>query len=246
MNIMVLRQTVLKENSAKQRSQGQDSIRLSGNGAATTPLKLLNFALLLAVITVVYNTAEGLFSTYFGVQDETLALLGFGIDSFVEVISGLGIMHMIYRMKRRPVERRDRFERNALRITGSGFFLLSIGLAIGSIINIVYQRAPETTLVGLVVAAVSIITMWLLIHFKLRVGKALRSDAIIADAHCTRACLYLSVILLVSSGLYEWLRIPYIDVIGSLGIAVLSFREGREAFQKARSDSLACGDDCCG
>ena len=55
-----------------------------------------------------------------------------------------------------------------------------------------------------------------------------------------------TLVLLVSSGLYEWLRIPYIDVIGSLAIAVLSFREGREAYLKARSDSLACGDDCCG
>ena len=222
----------------------QDMRMLNDRAELPSQSKLLNMALLLSIITVVYNTAEGLVSTYFGLQDETLALLGFGIDSFVEVISGLGIAHMIYRMKRYPVERRDRFERNALRITGSGLYLLTLGLAAGVVFNIVYKRSPDTTLVGLIIASVSIITMWLLIYFTVRVGKALSSDAIIADAHCTRTCLYLSLILLASSALYEWLRIPYVDVIGSLGITVLSFREGREAMQKARSNSLACCDDC--
>ncbi len=211
--------------------------------------RLLNTAFFLSIITVVYNLGEGIISTYFGAHDQTLALFGFGVDSFVEVISGLGVGHMIYRMRRHPVTERDRFERTALRITGASFFLLTAGLVAGSVINVIQAAYPRTTVVGLIVSLVSIVTMWLLIHFKLNVGRALGelkasgSEAIIADAHCTRACLRLSFILLASSALYELFRIPYIDVAGSLAIAYISFMEGREAFEKAASTSLVC-DDC--
>jgi len=211
--------------------------------------KLLNTAFFLSIITVVYNLVEGIVSTYFGAHDETLALFGFGVDSFVEVISGLGVGHMIYRMRRRPVTERDRFERTALRVTGTSFFLLTAGLIAGSVFNIIGNSHPTTTVVGLIVSLISIFTMWLLIHFKLRVGRALSSmeaagaEAIVADAHCTRACLRLSFVLLASSALYELFRVPYIDVIGSLLIAYISFMEGREAFEKANSSSLVCDDD---
>ena len=87
---------------------------------------LVSFALILSIITILYNIAEGLFSIFFGLNDETLALFGFGLDSFVEVISGIGILHMIIRMKRNPVSERDEFERTALRITGFSFYLLSL------------------------------------------------------------------------------------------------------------------------
>ena len=210
--------------------------------------RLLNTAFFLSIITVVYNLVEGVVSTYFGAHDETLALLGFGLDSFVEVISGLGVGHMIYRMRRHPVTERDRFERTALRITGASFFLLTASVVVGSVVNIIGNSHPTTTVVGLIVSLISIFTMWLLIHFKLRVGRALGSieaagsEAIVADAHCTRTCLRLSFVLLASSALYELFRIPYIDVIGSLAIAYISFMEGREAFEKANSSSLVCDD----
>lgn len=215
----------------------------------STQDKLLNAAFFLSIVTIVYNLAEGIVSTYFGAHDETLALLGFGVDSFVEVISGLGVGHMIYRMRRHPVTERDRFERTALRITGASFYLLTAGLVVGSVINVIQNSHPTTTVVGLIVSLVSILTMWLLIRFKLRVGRALGSmgaagsKAIVADAHCTRACLRLSFVLLASSALYELFRIPYVDVIGSLAIAYISFMEGREAFEKAKSSSLVCDDD---
>ena len=81
---------------------------------------------------------------------------------------------------------------------------------------------------------------------KLKIGKALNSDAIIADANCTRTCFYLSFILLGASGLYELFHISYFDILGSLGIAYFAFKEGREAFEKVRSGNLACNcDDEC-
>ena len=182
---------------------------------------------------------------YFGAEDETLALFGFGVDSFVEVISGIGIAHMILRMQYAKVVTRDRFEKKALRITGSVFYLLALGLITGSVLNIIYQVKPDTTLVGIIVSVISIGTMYWLMRSKLKVGKALKSDAIIADANCTKTCFYLSFILLASSGLYEIFNIAYFDVLGSLGIAYFAFAEGREAFEKVKTGNLACCEDDC-
>jgi divalent metal cation (Fe/Co/Zn/Cd) transporter len=187
-----------------------------------------------------------LVSVYFGSSDDTLVLLGFGIDSFVEVISGIGILHMVLRMQRSKTENFDTFERLALRITGVSFILLAIGLIAGSILNVINKSKPETTLAGIIIASVSILTMYFLMNYKLKTGKALNSEAIIADAHCTKTCLYLSFILLISSILYELFKISYIDIAGSLGIAWYAFSEGRESLEKAKKNQLSCscGGNC--
>ena len=200
----------------------------------------LKRALLLAQVTVFYNLVEGLVSVALGLEDETLSLFGFGLDSFVEVISGIGIWHMIRRMQHRDVPDTDPFERNALRITGSAFYLLAIGLVITAAVNLYYGHRPVTTFWGIVVASISIVTMAGLIHLKMTIGRQLASDAIIADAKCTRACLYLSFVLLVASGGYEITGIGGLDSIGAVAIAVFAFREGREAFEKARGKTCAC------
>jgi Cation efflux family len=208
--------------------------------------KLLRTAFILSLITIFYNIMEGLISVYFGAGDETLALFGFGADSFVEVISGIGIAHMIFRMKYSKVQTRDAFEKTALKITGTVFFILTAGLVLGSVLNFINDVKPATTIPGIVIAVISIATMYWLMTTKLNVGKSLKSDAIIADANCTKTCFYLSFILLASSGLYELFNIAYFDIIGSLGIAYFAFSEGREAFEKVRSGNLACNceDDC--
>jgi divalent metal cation (Fe/Co/Zn/Cd) transporter len=205
--------------------------------------KMLSAALILAILTITYNLAEGIISVILGMSDETLALFGFGVDSFVEVISGIGVLHMVVRMRRRPVEEHDRFEVTALRITGAGFILLAAGLTVGGILSIVTARVPDTTVPGMVIAAVSLVTMWVLVRYKLRVGQALSSDAIIADAHCTRACLRLSLVLLVSSGVYALTGWGFVDALGSFGIGLLALFEGREALQKARTREIACTCD---
>lgn len=208
--------------------------------------KLIRKAFILSLITIFYNIAEGLISIYFGAGDETLALLGFGVDSFVEVISGIGIAHMIFRMKYSKVQTRDDFEKTALKVTGTAFYLLVAGLIIGSALNIINDVKPATTIPGIIIASVSILTMYWLMTSKLNVGKALNSDAIIADANCTKTCFYLSFILLTASGLYELFHIQYFDILGSLGIAYFAFKEGREAFEKVKSGNLMCGcDDHC-
>ena len=202
--------------------------------------KPLKVALVLSIVTIVYNVVEGIISVIFGLNDQTLALLGFGIDSFVEVISGIGILHLIVRIKNSSAESRDKFESTALRITGFGFYILTAGLVAGSIINIIEKNNPSTTIAGIIVSVISIITMYLLMKAKLKVGEKLNSDAIIADAHCTRTCFNLSIILLLSSLLYEISSIGYFDILGSLGIAYYSFMEGKESFEKAENNKLSC------
>ncbi|MDV3309560.1 MAG: cation transporter [Cyclobacteriaceae bacterium] len=199
--------------------------------------KLFRVAQWLAIATIVYNILEGLVSVYFGFEDESLALFGFGIDSFIEVLSGIGIAHMVFRIKRQPEGSRNKFERTALRITGTAFYLLVAGLLVTSGYNFLTQHQPETTQVGIIISLLSIAVMWALIYGKTRVGTRLESKAILADAACTRVCVYMSVVLLISSGVFELTGFPYIDSIGALFLAYFSFKEGRECFEKARGKS---------
>lgn len=208
--------------------------------------KFYTWASALALITIFYNIAEGLLSVFFGLEDESMSLFGFGLDSFVEVVSGIGIWHMIRRIRRNGGENPDHFEKTALRITGTAFYVLTAGLAITSIVDLYWGHKPESTFWGIVVSIVSIASMWLLIGAKVRVGKELDSKAILADAACTRACLQLSVVLLAASVGYKFTGIGGLDSIGALVIGVLCFREGKEAFEKARAGSFACncGGSC--
>jgi divalent metal cation (Fe/Co/Zn/Cd) transporter len=118
--------------------------------------------------------------------------------------------------------------------------VLTAGLTVTAAVNLVRGHEPETTFWGIVISLVSIGTMWLLIHYKVKVGKALNSPAILADAACTRACLQLSVVLLVASLGYRLTGIGGFDSLGTLVIAVLCRREGKEAFEKAKAGSFAC------
>ena len=194
-------------------------------------------ASLLAEITIFYNLIEGIVSVFFGITDETLSLFGFGIDSFVEVLSGIGIWNMVRRMRYDLVANPGFFEKRALRITGTAFYILAIGLVITAGVNLYQRQQPETTFWGIVIAVISIFTMWAFIHFKVKVGRQLNSDAILEDANCTKACLYLSFTLLLSSIGFELTGIGGIDSIGAILIAVFSFREGRESFEKSRGES---------
>jgi divalent metal cation (Fe/Co/Zn/Cd) transporter len=199
----------------------------------------------LALITIFYNLIEGIVSVVFGYEDGTVALFGFGVDSFVEVISGLGIWHMIRRMRQNGSDNADAFEKTALRITGGAFYLLTAGLMATSLVSLYKGYRPETTLWGIIVSSISILTMWVLMHYKLKIGRKYNSHALIADAHCTRTCIYLSVVLLIASLGYEITGIGLLDTLGAIGIAIFSYSEGREAFEKARGNlTCSCQGSC--
>ncbi|MDD2733467.1 MAG: cation transporter [Desulfuromonadaceae bacterium] len=205
---------------------------------------LLARANLLAVLTIGYNLVEGVVSMALGAADETLALFGFGVDSFIEVISAIGVWHMIRRIQANNGETKDAFEQRALKITGGAFYLLTVGLIVTAIMNMVSQHRPTTTFWGIVVSLVSISFMWLLIHHKTKVGTALNSPAILADAACSRACVYLSVVLLIASVGFQLTGIGSLDAIGALLIAWLTFKEGRESFGKANGMTCSCSCSC--
>jgi divalent metal cation (Fe/Co/Zn/Cd) transporter len=103
--------------------------------------------------------------------------------------------------------------------------------------NLWIGRKPETTLWGVIISVISIGVMAALVYGKRKVGSQLNSDAMLADAECTRVCISMSVILLLSSGVYELTKFSFIDTIGTLGLAYLSFKEGRECFEKVKKNS---------
>jgi divalent metal cation (Fe/Co/Zn/Cd) transporter len=203
---------------------------------------LYNKAYSLSLFTIFYNIIEGLVSMFFGYSDETLALFGFGADSFIEVMSGAGIAVMIYRIRKNPESSKTLFETRALKITGFAFYLLSAGLLAGIVLNIISNHKPVTTLWGVIISVISIIVMTWLMNAKKSVGKKLDSGPIIADANCTKVCLYMSVVLLLSSLIYEFTGFAYADLIGAAGLIYFSVTEGKEAFEKAKGKECSCCD----
>ena len=201
------------------------------------------YALWLAVFTISYNLAEGLISVFFGLSDEALTLFGFGVDSFIEVMSGIGILAMILRIRQHPNMPRSEFEKTALRITGTSFYLLALGLTITALYNLVTTHKPETTVPGLVISLISIGVMWLLVLGKRKVGRTLNSAPILADANCTMICIYMSVVLLAASLIYQATGFGFVDSFGALGLIYFSYTEGKESFEKAAGLDGCCEDE---
>jgi divalent metal cation (Fe/Co/Zn/Cd) transporter len=175
-----------------------------------------------------------------GYKDETLSLFGFGVDSFIEVMSGIGITVMILRIQKNPESSKNEFEIKALKVTGTAFYLLSVGLFVGIITSIINHHKPETTLWGIIISITSILVMVWLMTAKRVVGKKLHSEPIISDSNCTKVCVYMSIVLLASSLIYELTGFAYADVIGAAGLIYFSISEGKEAFEKAKGKICYC------
>lgn len=206
--------------------------------------RLYKLAYRLSLFTIFYNIIEGFVSIILGYKDETLTLLGFGVDSFIEVMSGIGIAIMISRIRQNPDSPKSTFEIKALKITGTAFYILSAGLFAGIVLNLINHHKPETTLWGVIISLVSIVVMFWLMNAKKKTGSQLNSEPIIADASCTRICIYMSLVLLVSSLIYELTGFAYADVIGAAGLIYFSITEGKEAFEKVKGKECACGVNC--
>jgi len=200
-----------------------------------------NLAFQLSLFTIFYNIIEGIVSLFLGYKDETLTLFGFGVDSFIEVMSGIGIAIMIKRIRQNPESLKSSFEIKALKITGTAFYLLSAGLFLGIITNLINHHKPETTIWGIVISLASIAVMSWLMTAKKKTGEKLKSEPIIADANCTKVCVYMSIVLLLSSLIYEFTGFAYADIIGAGGLIYFSITEGKEAFEKVKGKV----DTCC-
>ncbi len=201
--------------------------------------KLYKKAYYLSLFTIIFNLIEGFASIILGYKNETLTLFGFGADSFIEVLSGIGITIMILRIKQKPESPKSAFEKKALQLTGLAFFLLTLGLLMGIIFNILNHHKPETAIWGIVISIVSISVMLWLMNAKKKLGISLHSQPLIADANCTKICVYMSLVLLASSLIYVCTGFAYADPIGTAGLIYFSISEGKEAFEKAK------GKNCC-
>jgi divalent metal cation (Fe/Co/Zn/Cd) transporter len=149
---------------------------------------------------------------------------------------------MISRIRQNPLSSKSSFEKSALKVTGTAFYLLSAGLLAGIVINIIQKHKPETTIWGVIISLISIAVMYWLMVSKRRTGKLLHSDPIVADSNCTKICIYMSLVLLASSLIYELTGFAYADIIGAAGLIYFSISEGKEAFEKAKGKECNC---CC-
>jgi divalent metal cation (Fe/Co/Zn/Cd) transporter len=188
----------------------------------------------LSYFTVGYNLLEGIVSVFFGYSGGSLALAGFGLDSFIESISG-GIM--IWRFKERKElthEEEEKIEARAIKLVAMAFYALGIYVLINSVLNLYNHSAPEKSIAGIIIAIVSLVTMPILFVFKHRTGKSIGSKSLIADSRQTLACMVLSVILLAGVSLnYLW-QIWWSDSVASILIAILLVREGYRTYREGK------------
>jgi divalent metal cation (Fe/Co/Zn/Cd) transporter len=182
--------------------------------------------LCLSYVTVVYNILEGLISISFAVFTGSPALLGFGIDSFVESLSGIV---MIWRFS--GAEHREKV---ALRLVGISLIVLAAYVIYDSATALVYTEPPERSIAGLVIAGVSLVTMPILYVLKRRTAAAVGSKSLATDAKQTLACVLLSFALLIGTGLHYAAGLWQADPLAGLVIAAYLMREGYEAWKDAK------------
>ena len=199
-------------------------------------------ALHLAYFTIAYNVAECALSLVAGYLAGSIALVGFGLDSLVESLSG-GVM--IWRFARHdtlsPAEE-ERRERRAVKIVGYTFFVLAAYVLYESLEKLLFQEAPAPSLLGMVIALASMIVMPGLYYLKYQTGKSLGSASLMADSKQTLACAMLSVALLIGLGLNYWFGIWQADPGIGLVIAALLVREGYHTLKEQKLCSCAsCG-----
>jgi divalent metal cation (Fe/Co/Zn/Cd) transporter len=193
----------------------------------------------LEYFTIAWNAAEGLIAIGAGVFAGSISLLGFGIDSFIEVTSG---SVLLWRMSVDSNERRRAlYEKRSLRLVGTCFLLLAAYVAYESATNVWARRTPEHSIAGIVVASVSLIAMSLLSGAKRNVGRALGSAAMHADAKQTEFCTYLSAILLVGLLANAIFNAWWADAVAALIMVPLIAKEGVEGLQGKRCNDCACG-----
>ena len=185
-------------------------------------------ALNLSYFTVGYNIIEGIISILAASLSGSIALLGFGLDSFIESFSGL-IMIWRFKKKRMPKEE-EKIEKRAVRLVGYSFFILAFYVAFESIKKLYQFEAPNPSILGIIIAILSIIIMPVLSRMKYQTGKLLKSRSLIADSKETLACVALSIALLIGLGLNYFLGLWQADPVIGLVIAVFLIREGYESF----------------
>ena len=208
-----------------------------GESAVLDRMSVVRRGRRLEYFTVIWNALEGLVAVGAGVFAGSISLVGFGIDSFIEVTSG---SVLLWRMSvDANVGDRERTEKRALRIVGLCCLLLAVYIAFESGNDLWFKRAPEQSIPGIVLACVSLVVMPLLSRSKRKVGHALNSAAVHADAKQTQFCTYLSMILLVGLILNVAFGLWWADPIAALIMVPIIAKEGFGGVQGKTCDD--CG-----
>jgi divalent metal cation (Fe/Co/Zn/Cd) transporter len=199
-------------------------------------------ALRLAYFTIAYNVAECALSLLAGARAGSIALVGFGLDSLVESLSGGVMIWRFARHETLSAAEEQRRERRAVKIVGCTFFILAAYVLYESLEKLLFREAPAPSLLGILIALASMIVMPGLYYFKYQTGKALGSASLMADSKQTLACATLSVALLLGLGLNYWFGIWQADPGIGLLIAALLVREGYHTLKEEKLCSCAsCG-----
>ena len=197
---------------------------------AADRVRLGRRARLLAGASIGYNVIEAIVALSAGLVAGSVALVGFGLDSVVEVSSGLIILWQF----RHPMP--EAREQRALRLMAISFFALAAYVSLESVASLVGGTAPDPSPVGIGLAVASLVVMPVLSWAQRRTGRALGSDAVVADSTQTLLCTYLSAVLLVGLTLNATLGWSWADPLAGLVIAAVAAKEGREAWR---------GEGCC-
>ena len=189
--------------------------------------------LALEYFTVVYNLAEAAVSLIFGKIANSIALIGFGLDSIMESLSGMVLIWRLQKHGKITEEEEERIERKAMKFVAVTFFILGFYVLYQSLRKLIVKDIPEPSLPGIIIAVVSIIVMPLLSYQKMKTGRQIQSQALVADAKETFACALLSIALLLGLGLNYAFGFWQADAAAGLLIVIFLFREGLESWEEA-------------
>jgi divalent metal cation (Fe/Co/Zn/Cd) transporter len=206
---------------------------------------------IVVAITIAWNVVEAIVAVLAGTAASSAALIGFGLDSVVEVLSAAAVA---WQFSARDPETR---EKTALRVIAVSFFALAAYVAVDAVLSLAGLREPEHSPVGIALAALSLVVMPFLSWFERRTGRELGSASAVADSKQTLICTYLSAALLVGLLLNSLLGWAWADSIAALVIAVFAVREGIEAWKgdactapvamlTGEQEAEHCEDGCCG
>ena len=191
-------------------------------------------ALLLSYFTVGYNVLEGIASIFAGLFAGSIALVGFGLDSFVESLSGCIMIWRFRKHGKITEEEEEKVELKAIKLIAYTFFILGSYVLYESIKKLYFHEIPNTSLLGIIIAIVSIIVMPVLFCMKYQTGKSVNSKSLVADSKQTLACTFMSVALLIGLGLNYLYGLWWADPVVGLIIVVFLIKEGYTTFKEGK------------
>ena len=196
--------------------------------------KLHKKALLLSYFTIIYNIIEGLLSIFVGISTGSISLVGFGLDSFIESLSGSILIWRFTKSSHISNSHTDETEQKAIRLISFTFFILGSYVLYESIIKLIKQESPTQSVFGIVIALISIIVMIGLYKNKITLGMNNHIRSLVADSRQTLVCIWMSVTMLIGLGLHYLFGIWWSDAVAGIIIAVFLFKEGYNTYKEKR------------